>query len=82
MSADLYLIRLFFEWFSGIMKKWGRSIHITTCPQFLRGKRLISVDYAPEVGTAELQEYAGPRREMYPNEILAANEFLDELKDK
>lgn len=79
MSADLYLIRLFWNGFKGCAKKWGRTKELTEAPRIC-GLRLIAIDFAPETLTAELQEYAEGRREMRPEEIMAANELLDDLR--
>ena len=79
MSLSLYSTAL--VWHSqrgGVAKLHGRQVVLVEAPPIL-GLRLVMVEYLPEIGQMELQEFSGPRRGMEPYEVRAADLFLASL---
>lgn len=76
MSVDLYNVRVFFDGQRGCVKVPGVFRAISTPPVIPGLPRLTMIDYAPEAKCAELMAHNGPRREMWPREEDAVDEWL------
>lgn len=63
MSAFLYRTRLYWDGYHGVAKSDGVLLELRTCPQFIAGTRLISIDYAPEAHVRLVQEFNSPHRD-------------------
>ena len=80
MSDDLYASRLRFSGWSGCAKLHGRSVSLSRCPQLPGIESVfVAVDYIPEVGMVRIQPLASAWRDMWPEEIAAADALLRDL---
>jgi len=76
MSMDLYSTAL--VWHGprgGIAKLHGRQVVLKEAPA-LPGKRIVLIDYRPEIGERRLQRFDGPATDMTPDEVAAADDYL------
>lgn len=76
MSADLYVVRVFFEGERGCVKAPGVYRSISTAPNIPGLPKLTSIDFAPEVNVAYLMPWCGEKREMTAAEALAVVMWL------
>lgn len=79
MSPFLYRSRLQWEGYHGVAKHDGVLVELRSCPQFLPGIRLVSIDYAPELHVATPQEFNTPHRDMSPAEVTLCRALLERM---
>lgn len=79
MSAFLYRTRLYLDGYHGVAKSDGVLLELRTCPQFIAGTRLISIDYAPEAHVRLVQEFNSPHRDMTPEESNHCRNLLERM---
>lgn len=77
MSAFLYRTRLYWDGYHGVAKSDGVLIELRSCPQFVAGSKLVSIDYAPEAHVKQLQEFNAPHRDMTPSEAQHCRDLLE-----
>jgi hypothetical protein len=75
MSAELYQTRLYWVGHRGVAKLHGCSVPLTAAPM-LAGRRVVAVDYTPEVRVARVLCAQAGWREMTTEEIRAADDYL------
>lgn len=79
MSPFLYRSRLQWEGYHGVAKHDGVLVELRSCPQFLPGIRLISIDYSPEVRVTMVQAFNTPRRDMSRAEVTLCQALLERM---
>lgn len=79
MSDSLYITRLWWDahYRTGTAAHNGGRVTLASVPPALA--HAIAIDYAPAVDVLQLQPPDGPRRDMTPEEIAAARDYLVEL---
>ena len=80
MSHALYFTRLFWDGRRGVAKLHGRTVELSSAPE-LPGAPVDLLDYAPEVGCAEILRRGDRRRSMEPDEIAAADSLLRNITE-
>ena len=75
MSDAYYLTRLRYYAYSGTAKLHGHHVPLTDAP-VICGDVVVSIDYIPEVGLRQIQMRGEGPRDMRPDEIAAADQFL------
>ena len=80
MSDDLYQTRLRYGGWSGVAKLHGVRVPLTRCPSLPGIESVyVAIDYVPEVHMCRVQPLAGAWRDMWPEEIQAADAMLRDL---
>lgn len=76
MSANLYVVRVYFDNERGCIKAPGVYRAISRAPVIPGLPKLDMIDFTPEVHVADLRPHMGKRREMYEAEALAVVAWL------